>query len=421
MAKIYPFKGILYNQKEISNLAEVVAPPYDVISPQAQDKYYRNSDYNIIHLILGRIYSDDTESNNRYTRARDTLDKWLKTGILKRDEKTAVYLYEQDYSIFGKSCIRRGIIPLVRLEDFKDEVILPHEMTFSRAKQDRLNLLRATRANLSPIFAFYEDNSNTIAGIINDYFSKKPIIDLEDEDRVRHKLWAISEAGDIAKIKKNLEDKTLFIADGHHRYETALNFRNEMKRKVVHFNKEEEDYNRVMVYLVNINQAFSVLPTCRLIRGLKDLDMKRIENFFRVKTVEKKEISVQLEKEKDRHAFGMYYKGKYYLFVLRDISAADRLMDPGEPRELKRLDVTILHKLLIEHILNIDDDKIDYVMGEDSSIKLVDKGGYDLVFFLNPISKKEFKEAAQAHCLMPKKTTYFYPKALSGLVINKSV
>jgi len=187
MAKIYPFKGILYNQKEISNLTAVVAPPYDVISPQAQDRYYQNSDYNIIRLILGKIYPRDTESNNRYTRSRDMLDKWLKAGILKKDEKPAVYFYEQNYSIFGKSYIRRGIISLVRLEDFKDEVILPHEMTFSAAKQDRLNLLRATHANLSSIFAFYEDNNNTIAGVINDYLTRKPIIDLEDEDRVRHK------------------------------------------------------------------------------------------------------------------------------------------------------------------------------------------------------------------------------------------
>lgn len=418
MAKIYPFKGILYNQKEISNLTAVVAPPYDVISPQAQDRYYQNSDYNIIHLILGKIYPGDTESNNRYTRARDTLDKWLKAGILKRDEKPAVYFYQQDYSIFGKSHTRKGFVSLVRLEDFKDEVILPHEMTFSAAKQDRLNLLKATHANLSSIFAFYEDNNNTITGIINDYLTRKPIIDLEDEDRVRHKLWAISETGDIAKIKEDLEDKILFIADGHHRYETALNFRNEMKTKTGQFNKEE-DYNRIMAYLVDINQAFTVLPTCRLIRGLKDMDMERIEKFFTIKTVEKKEISVQLEKEKGRHAFGMYYKGKYYLLVLKSISAVDRLMDPGEGEELKKLDVTILHKLLIEHILNIDDDKIDYVMGEDSSVELVDRGEYNLVFFLNPISKEEFKGAARAHCLMPKKTTYFYPKALSGLTINR--
>ncbi len=334
MAKIYPFKGILYNQKEISDLAEVVAPPYDVISSQAQDRYYQNSDYNIIRLILGKTYPRDTESNNRYTRSRDTLGNWLKTGILKRDEKPAVYFYEQDYSIFGKPYTRRGIISLVRLEDFKDEVILPHEMTFSAAKEDRLNLLRATHANLSSIFAFYEDNDNTISGVINDYLTRKPIIDLEDEDRVRHKLWAISESGHIAKIKEDLEGKILFIADGHHRYETALNFRNEMKSKTGRFNKEE-DYNRVMVYLVDINQAFSVLPTCRLIRGLKDMDMERIEKFFTVKIIEKKEISVQLEKEKGRHAFGMYCKGKYYLLVLRDVSAVDKLMDSGEPQELK--------------------------------------------------------------------------------------
>jgi len=417
MAKIYPFKAVLYDQKKIGDLKEVVAPPYDVISPEGQDKYYHRSDYNVIRLILGRIYPDDTASSNRYTRARTTLEEWMNAGILKRDERDTIYFYQQGYSILGKSYLRRGFITLVRLEDFKDEVILPHEMTFAGAKQDRLNLLRASRANLSPIFAFYEDD-NTIIEIMNGYLDKKPIIDIEDGDRVSHKLWAITDVGHIGRVKEFLENKTLFIADGHHRYETALNFRNEMRKQSGRFNNEE-NYNRVMAYLVDINQVFTVFPTHRLIKDLKSIDMNRIEEFFTVRTLEKKDMLDQLERKKTRHAFGMYYKGKYYLLVLKDISALDKLMNAGGPQELKELDVTILHRLLIEHILNVGEAKIAYLKGKDSSIALVDKGEYDLAFFLNPISKEEFKGVARARCLMPKKTTYFYPKVLSGLVINK--
>jgi uncharacterized protein (DUF1015 family) len=418
MAKIYAFRGILYNQKKVKDISKVVAPPYDVISKQAQDNYYKLNNYNIIRLILGKSYSDDDDSNNRYTRAQGFLEGWLESDILNRDEKSSIYLYEQAYNISGSACIRRGFIFLIRLEDFEDKIVLPHELTFSGPKEDRLHLIRATRANLSPIFAFYEGNNNTAGKIMTVYSSHQPIIEIKDEDKVKHKLWVINDPGDIEKITTYLGDKSIFIADGHHRYETALNFRNEMKRQNEHFSGEEK-YNRIMAYLVDINQGFSVLPTHRLIRAPQDIDMRKLEKFFLVEIIKKDELLGQMKERRPQHVFGMYYKKRFSLLILKDTSILDKLMDTREPQVWKGLDVTILHKLLIEYVLKVEKGDIGYSTDRDKASELVDRGEYQAAFFLNPVRKEEFELVAKAHRLMPQKSTYFYPKPLSGLVINK--
>ena len=418
MAKIYPFQGILYNQEKIKDLAKVVAPPYDVISKGAQDGYYQLDDRNIIRLILGKTRSDDNQSNNRYTRARDFFEQWLRSEVLRQDKQHSIYLYEQDYSIFGQQYARKGLIVLVKLEDFEEKIILPHELTFSGPKEDRLQLIKAARANLSPIFAFYEGDGNSVEQVMADYSKKQPIIDLEDNDKIRHKLWAINQPRDIEIITEHLKDKHIFIADGHHRYETALNFRNEMKKEKGQFSGEEQ-YNRIMVYLADINQNFTVLPTYRVIKGLESIDLGRLEEFFLVKTVENNELLSQMRKEGQRHVFGMYYKKKSYLLILKDELVIDRLIDNHEPEVWKKLDVMILHKLLIEHILGLDKKDIDYSSDENKVVGLVDRGEFLAALFLNPVRIEEFKAVTKAHCLMPQKSTYFYPKPLSGLVINK--
>ncbi|MEA3328765.1 MAG: DUF1015 domain-containing protein [Candidatus Omnitrophota bacterium] len=418
MAKIYPFQGILYNQEKIKDISKVTALPYDVISKRVQDDYYQLDSYNIIRLILGKTRPDDNQFDNKYTRARDFLEQWIKSDILKQDKEASIYLYKQDYSIFQQRHTRKGLIVSVRLEDFEDKIILPHERTFSAPKEDRLQLIKATRANLSPIFAFYEGDGNGVEQIMAAYSKKQPIIGLRDNDKIEHKLWAINQLQDIQIITDYLKDKSIFIADGHHRYETALNFRNEVKREKGQFSGEEQ-YNRIMVYLVDINQSFTVLPTYRVIKGLENIDLGKLKEFFWVKTVKNNELLSRMKKEDQQHAFGMYYKKKSYLLILRDELVLEQLIDSRELKIWKKLDVMILHKLLIEHILGLDKKDIGYSSDEKKVVELVDKEEFLAALFLNPVRIEEFKAVTKAHRLMPQKSTYFYPKPLSGLVINK--
>ncbi|MEA3560286.1 MAG: DUF1015 domain-containing protein [Candidatus Omnitrophota bacterium] len=418
MAKIYPFQGIRYHQEKIKDISKVVAPPYDIISREAQENYYNLNNRNIIRLILGKTEPKDNPTNNKYTRAGDFLAEWIRSGILKKEKKASIYLYEQGYTIHRRRYLRKGLIALVRLEDFEDKVILPHELTFSGPKKDRLQLMRATRANLSPIFAFYESDNNTISQTMADYSSRQPIIKLKDNDNIRHKLWAIDCSRDIKKIAVCLKGKSIFIADGHHRYETALNFRNEMKIKSENFTGEEK-YNRVMAYLVDINQNVTLLPAHRLIKRSKDINMRKLEEFFLIKMSKMNQLLNRMKEENHRHIFGMYYKKKCYLLVLKNEAMVGNLMDIQEPEVWKKLDVVILHKLLIEHILNVDKKDIGYSTDENKAVGLVDNGEYAIALFLNPVRIEDFKAVTNAHRLMPQKSTYFYPKPLSGLVINK--
>lgn len=265
MAQIRPFRGVLYNSRQIQDFARVVSEPYDVINSGQQEDYYRLHPYNIIRLILGKRYPGDNDKNNQYTRADKFFRDWQKQGVLRRDEKEYLYLYEQTFLHNHKRKRRSGFIILLKLEDFAKNTILPHENTFSRPVTDRLELLKTVRANLSPIFALFSDPQEKTNKLISSYKkSHRPYIALE-KDGIWHKLWRLGDKQKIAALKKLLKNKQIFIADGHHRYEAALTYRNQMLKK--QGPAPGAAFNYVMTYLVATNDpGLAILPTHRALK-----------------------------------------------------------------------------------------------------------------------------------------------------------
>jgi len=429
MAKIAPFKGILYNRRKIKNLEAVMAPPYDVISPQMQDELHKAHLNNIVRIILGKDSKGDSKKNNKYTRAAGLLSKWLKEGVLEKDKKSAIYIYEQEYLCKGKRKKRIGFISVMRIEDPATSLVLPHEYTFSKPKEDRLNLIRMTKANTSPIFCIFEDDGGKVTKAIRKYTGRKqPIIDIHIKG-VGHRIWRMSEESIINGIKKVLDKKQVFIADGHHRYEVALSFRDEMRKRLG--SRRAGRFGNVMVYLSSLtDEGLTVFSTYRVIRSLGKLKWdhiaKKLSAYFDVEKIkDKKDMFKKLEKTKKGYAFGAYFKNRcFYLLRLKDETVLEEVIKADKSREWKKLNVTVLHFLIFDHILRIErfssnDRNIIYTRDEDYAINLVDSGECDIAFFQLPTKVSQVQNIARKGDRMPHKSTYFYPKLLTGLVINK--
>lgn len=440
MANILPFRGIFYNREKIKELSRVLAPPYDIISGEAQERYYQMSPYNVIRLILEKKFPGDNETNNRYTRSAQFFHKWLEEEILIRDDSPAIYLLEQEYElrsdIFGKVetptdkgkiAKRRGFIALTQLEDFSKGIVRPHEGTMAEPKRDRLNLIRACRANFSQIFTTYEDPENRVDRLWEEKRKKAPVIDLINGENIKHRLWRIDDQKSLNWIVEGMSDKKLFIADGHHRYESALEYRNELRKSNPH-HTAKEDYNYVMSYFVNMkNGRLNILPTHRAIRNFEGFDGKRLiveaEKYFDVRILtDLKQLLAELKNEKAKHKIGMYMGGnEFYLLILKDEGIIKGLIK-GRAEIFCQLDVVILHTLIIEKVLKISPESQESITYSEKINEMVTKvrdGSHCVAFFLRPVKVSEFKAIVEAREIMPKKSTFFYPKLLSGLVINK--
>lgn len=429
MAKILPFRGILYNKEKIKNLESVMALPYDVISPPMRDELYKAHSHNVVRIILGKESPKDNKKNNKYTRAADFLKEWIKEGVLKKDETPSIYIYEQEYLYKGKLKKRIGFMSLMKIEDPASSLVLPHEHTFFKPKEDRLNLIRSTKANTCPIFCIFQDDKKRVANAIKKYASKKfPIIDIHLEG-VGHKLWRMTDPKIINKIKKELEKKQVFIADGHHRYEVALIFRDEMRRYLGR--RRAKRYDNVMAYFSNLtDESLVIFSTYRVIRNLGDMSWdnlkKKLVVYFDIENIkDKDEMFKRLGQTYKGHVFGTYFKNRrFYLLRLKNESRLDDIIKVDKSREWKRLNVTVLHFLIFDHILHIDrfssnDENIIYTRDEDYAIDLVNKGECDIAFFQLPTKVIEVRNIAKHGDRMPHKSTYFYPKLLTGLVMNK--
>lgn len=430
MAKIIPFRGILYSNKKVKDIAAVVTPPYDIISQEMRDELYRTQPNNVVRIILGKEFPGDDKKNNKYTRAAGFLKKWIKEGILVKDKRAAIYIYEEDYLYKGQLKKRIGFISLMRIEDPSSSLVLPHEYTFPKPKEDRLNLIRAAKANTCPIFCIYEDDKNKVTGILRKYAGRKPpIIDINFEG-VAHKVWRLADKAAIKKIEEELGKKQVFIADGHHRYEVALAYRNEMRERLGR--RRAKKFNNVMVYLSNLtDESLVIFSTYRVIRKLGPSSswegiQRKLKPYFQIEDVrDKNEMFRKLEKYKTGYAFGAYFKNRqFYILRLKDESALEEVIKVDKSREWKRLNVTVLHFLVFDHILEIErflnnDRNIIYTRDEDYAIELVRKGECDIAFFQLPTKVAEVRNIASSGGRMPHKSTYFYPKLLAGLVINK--
>lgn len=425
MANIRPFKGVVYNEKKAGDLSKVVAPPYDIIPKEMQDELYRASPYNIVRLELGKIRNSDSSADNRYTRAGKFFDLWLKNKQLVRDRKDSIYVYSQKYREGRKIIDRIGFIALMSLNEGKNKV-LPHEKTLLAPKLDRLDLIRGIKANLSPIFVLYEDTPHIIFKILRKAAStKRPFIDISFEG-IRNRAWRLDDETDIKKIQAVMRSASTFIADGHHRFEVTRMYSKELERaaapKTV---KESAGY--VMAYFVEAREdMLTVLPAHRLPRDIgglrKEEIIARLQKFFVIeRSGSLNAMMAKLDRSRNAHAFGMYMgRNQFYTLKLKSMIHVDMAVK-DKPKEWKALDVAILHLFIFQHALGIrdDDDNIEFIKDPRETAKSVDRGKFKIAFFLNPTKVAEVKRIASLGEKMPRKSTYFYPKPVSGIVINK--
>jgi uncharacterized protein (DUF1015 family) len=475
--EIKPFKGFRFNPKVVGDVGNCIAPPFDVIGPVEQQQLYEKSEYNIARITKGKTSPSDNEHNNQYTRAAEYLNSWIKSGVLKQDVKEAIYAYVQDFrlapalplgmakptvagaaSATGAEANKAGLpayrrlsfIALTKLEEFGDKV-RPHEEVFEKPMTDRLNLKRATAARFGLVFMLYEDKQKIAEKIIeklvvsssNPAAAQKPLADFIFED-IRQRLFAINNRDDIDVIVKMMSDKSCIIADGHHRYMTGLAYSKESSNPAAKYQ---------MLSFSNICQdGLKLLATHRLVGNLENFKLEKFiadlkENFEVTKlsfgsdgakagTKQNRQdalrqmiIKMQTEYNNDRNAFGIYGgNSAFYVAVLKDKRAMD-LAVPDKSDAWKSLDVSILHKLVLERLLGIDEQKIikdgniEYVKGIpdaiDDLILLVDSGQKQVLFLLNPVKMQQLQMVTAAGERMPHKSTYFYPKMYTGLVIHK--
>jgi uncharacterized protein (DUF1015 family) len=420
MAHIIPFKGIRYSQAKV-DIKRVVAPPYDVISPEQQKSLYEESPYNIVRLILGL-------EEDRYTSAAENYNRWREEKILIQDPLPAIYLIAQTFrGEDGSKVVRKGFIGACELVDLDKGIVLPHEKTLSKPKADRFNLMKATAANFSQIFGLYADPENALGKLISRTMEYEPHVDVTFED-VRNRLWIIAKNDDIALIQKHLENKQILIADGHHRYETALAYR-DLRKKDNTSHTGTERYNYVMMFFTNMyDEGLVIYPTHRVLHSMPEFNPDRllddIKKFYSVKEVDGPDTLKESLKTKERYAFGLAIPGRQYLFSLDEFTAVDSIMPSGLPVELKALDVTVLHTHIFGSLLNISVEAqeqklyLDYIKDFDDTISAVESRKVQAGFLMNPTPIDQVRDVAKAGFTMPQKSTYFYPKLISGLVIN---
>jgi uncharacterized protein (DUF1015 family) len=442
MAKLVPFRGLRYNISRIDDPASVMAPPYDVISPALQEELYRRSPYNVVRLILGKIRESDDETDNRYTRAAADFKRWQQEGILTRDAEPSLYLYDQEYSLEdGGSVVRRGFIALSRLEELSSGVVKPHEKTLSGPKADRFNLLKACSANFSPVFALYADPCCVLESLSRKERERPPEVEVVDDDGVGHRLWRVTDDLIIRKAHELLGSKPLLIADGHHRYEAAISYRNYLREKHPNFTGKET-FNYIQMCFANMeDQGVMILPTHRLIFGFPEFCpesfLAALAEWFEIESspfavaddgARKKVRQVLQEKGKARRTLAFFAAGETIHYLsLRDERIMDRFFDPKTPNALRTLDVSILHQLILDKVLGISVETqeqqthLKYVKSFAESFDQVLAGEAQAAFLMNATRMSEVRDVANAGEKMPQKSTYFYPKLLTGLVIQTIV
>lgn len=460
MVEIMPFRGFRFNLDKVGDFSEVIAPPYDVIDTELQKKLHARSQYNISRITKGMGHYADTEEENEYTRAAKILNNWITENVLLQDEKPAIYVLAQEFSIGTgdnkSSLTRTGFIALLRLEEFctgKSTTeqgqclgVHQHEETMKKDIEDRLSLCKSTLTNFGQIFAIFPDRERKTEALLEQVMASEPTAVARDDEGVTHKLWLMQDEGQIAELQQLLANKSIIIADGHHRYKTALKLHEE------HNNPEdwvgESSKFRMLTFVNMMNEGLVILPTHRLVQKLEKFDADKLLNDseanFKVDKFpfeggddsaarEAMFAAMKAAFNESAHAFGLYCKtGSYYLLTLKDEEAMKKVK--GKSTAWRKLDVSILHHLILEKLLGIDKKKLEegtiaggayaeYIKDIGDAVqKAVDKvnnAGYQAMFFMNPTRASEVEAVAINHETMPQKSTFFYPKIYTGYVINK--
>jgi uncharacterized protein (DUF1015 family) len=440
MALIAPFKALRYDPDKVGDLRRVVSPPYDIISPEEQKQLYDSHDHNIIRVELNRTRPEDDATHNCYTRAAKYLENWMAQGVLKLDPRPAFYVNETVYTdTEGNQQVRRGFFTLLRVEDFEKKIVLPHERTFTGHKEDRFKLTRATGANISPIFALYPDDDNTVAEILDESRSAQPVNDFVDPMGLRQRLYTVEDPVARQRVVEYMYDKVLFIADGHHRYETAINYRNYMREKHPEAGPGAP-WEYTMVYLCSMSDPGLTIFPCH--RVLPKMDLFSSRDFLHAakKYFDYEEIPIEGDMDYARERFAASLaqadqKGRsfglcstesnsFYTFVLRETPTGGDTSWRQLQGPLRNLNVVVLTNLVLEDILGLDEHwrdqvhTIKYVSDMKKVIDEVRTGQARVGFLLNPTRIEQVQAVAEAGLIMPRKATYFYPKVLTGLTLN---
>ena len=439
MANIIPFRGVFYNPSKINNLADVIAPPFDVISKEEQEQFHKCHPQNIIRLTLGRANKNDSNDNNPYTRAAGHLEKWRSDKTLVRDETEGLYLTSHEFPFENKSVIRYGLIALVGLEPFEKGIVLPHEKTFSKIRSQRLELMKACKTNLSAIFSLYSDIENQIHNRLKGEASNKtPDIRFTDNKGHKHCLWRITDKNIQLNITEPFRDKPIFIADGHHSYETALNYRDWLSTNNSNFD-DSHPANYVMMYLCSMQDpGLIVLPAHRMLNEVSysarmSLISRAAEYFdittFPFKTIDhnkdRDEFMSALKANTSKNCIGIFMKDcpELYLLILKQ-GVMEKMFGDELPESLRNIDVTVLTRLIFMELLGFDQARLDnekliaYASVAEEAIAAIDAGKHDIAFILNPTKIEQVRSIAENGLIMPRKATYFFPKVITGQVMN---
>ncbi len=428
MAEILPFQAIRYNLDRVT-ASDVVTQPYDKISLTMQDRYYDANPHNLVRIILGRQEPADNASQNVYTRAAAFGREWLEEGILRQDAQPSLYAYSQVFTgPSGNRFERHGFIGLGRVEDYAAKVVFRHEQTLAKPKADRLELLRATRVHYEQLFLLYADGGEIDAAL--DFARKTPpTIEVTDEYGVAHRVWQVFDASTIAQVQERMRDQKLVIADGHHRYETALNFRDECRRAAGRDCDPHAPYEFVMMTFVNMNDpGLLILPTHRVVHSLESFradDFQRAaEKMFSVEEIAAKldaARAAEILRERSTNKSALLAVTKDRAFLLHSPNAAAFQAMAGLSTRQQELDVVQLHKCILEGVLRLTEDSIRnqqnlaYVREASEALEQVRRGSANIAFLINPCRVQQVRDIALAGEVMPQKSTDFYPKLLSGL------
>jgi uncharacterized protein (DUF1015 family) len=431
MVRIAPFRGVFYNQKKVRDLSKVIAPPYDVISKEEQERLYKKSPHNFVRLDLN-------QEPDAYNAAAELLQEWQDQEILERDETPAIYFSSHRFKLkSGDQKQRHGFFALTQLQDPSSGEIRPHEKTLDAPKEDRLKLMLACQAQLSPIFALYAQPNQAIHRMLAVHVEgAAPFIEVEQDSGEECRLWRITDPVLIQKVQQEMQNQPLLIADGHHRYEATLNYRNQLRSARAQWNGREA-FNYIMTYFANMNDGgVVILPTHRLVRGYAHKPFLELQDalqaYFYVeqhpKTPEGKISFLKALKTAARkhRVIGASFKHdpRYLILRLKNKRIMQRLA-PDLSAPLRELDVTTLHVLVLEHVLGLAPDRqvngetIRYSQDEEAVLQALEKEDFQAAFILNPPKAEEILTIATGGEKMPQKSTYFYPKLASGLIVNK--
>jgi uncharacterized protein (DUF1015 family) len=440
MAEIFPFRAYRYNA-DVVEPAKVLTQPYDKITPAMAEKYAAASPYNLIPIEKGKSRADDTPADNVYTRAAKTLDEWIRAKLIVQDAKPSFYAYFQEYTVPGTSerRVRKGFIAIARIEDYSAGVVFRHEQTLSGPKADRLELLRHTQTHTGQLFMLYSDPAERIDALLSAAARSEAEVELRDEYDVVHKLWPVTDTKTLETIRREMADKKLVIADGHHRYETALAYRDECRARAGRVDANAP-YEKVMMALFNTaGEGLTILPTHRVVANVPNFSFEgfraALADAFDVHaypfsgSAERPQAYEQFRRDllrgQEQRAVGAYAgDGAFYIFVLKKEANLEVLLQGVSPAQ-RRLDVVLLHRLILERGLKITQDavkaekNITYEREMDTAIGEVDSGRAQICFLLNPVSVETVAEMAMGGEVLPQKSTDFFPKLMSGITMYR--